>query len=250
MSFEDFTITKREILVSIAITLFFIGIGFLISGAIENKINENNEKYFKALKINNNEEMFRYAIKTNVGYTLAEGKVKVENGVSIEEIEGEYLKIKKVTEKYTKHKRQVAHTRKVGKRTETYYTTEEYWTWDFAGQEEIHVDSFNFLGVDFEYNTIKFQNEIYKETKSEGYHIRYKYYVIPSEFQGTLFTYINKNNINENTFFENKTIENIIKEKENELNTNKGIFWFIWIILIVLINFVYVSLENQYLEDR
>lgn len=36
MEFGDFTITKREILVSIAITFILIGIGFLISSAIQN----------------------------------------------------------------------------------------------------------------------------------------------------------------------------------------------------------------------
>ena len=99
MNFGDFTITKREIFVAIIITLILVGLGFIISGAIENGINENNEKYFKALKIDNDEEMFRYAIKTNVGYTLAQGRVKAVDGVSIDDISGKYLKIKKVKEK-------------------------------------------------------------------------------------------------------------------------------------------------------
>ena len=102
MNFEDFTITRREILVCIAITLVLIGIGFLISGVIENGINENNEKYFKALKIHNDEEMFKYAIKTNVGYTLAQGKVKAVDGVSIDDILGKYKKSKRKI--YNAHK--------------------------------------------------------------------------------------------------------------------------------------------------
>lgn len=250
MKFESFTITVREALVSIAITLILIGTGFLISGAIQNKINENNEKYYKALKIDNNEEIFKYALKTNIGYALAEGKVQAVDGVSIEDIDGKYFKIKKVKEKYTKHTRQVAHTRQVGNRTETYYTTEEYWTWDFAGQEEFHTETFNFLGVDFKYGTINFQNESYKETQSGGYHIRYKYYVIPFEFEGTLFTYIKNNTINENAFLINNTIENIINEKQNDLKNATVTFWIIWIIFIGFIDFVYMCLENNYLEDK
>ena len=244
MDFGDFTITKREILVSIAITLILIGIGFLLSGVIKNGINENNEKYFKALKINNDEEMFRYAIKTNVGYTLAQGKVKAVNGVSINDISGKYFKIKKVKEKYTMHTRQVEHTRtKSDGTTETYYTTEEYWTWDFVGQEEFHTEKFNFLGIDFD-------NENYKETKKESYYIRYQYYVIPFEFDGTLFTYIENNTINQNIFSANMTIDKIIEEKENLTNVASGVFWFIWIIFVGFVDFGYVYLDNNYLEDK
>ncbi len=251
MAFENFTITPREILVAIAITLTLVGLGFFISETIKNGINESNEKYYKSLKINNDEEMFKYAIKTNVGYVLAQGKVKAVEGVSIEDINGKYFKIKKVKEEYTKHYRQVEHTRtKSDGTTETYYTTEEYWTWDYAGQEEFHTIKFNFLGIDFNYGTINFNNEKYKETKSGGYHIRYQYYVIPFEFEGTLFTYIGNNTINQNNFSINNTIENIIKSKENEVDGWNIGFWMIWIIFIVMIDFGYVYLENNYLEDK
>lgn len=250
MNFGDFTITVREILVSIAINFILISIGFLISGAIKNAINENNEKYYKALKINNDQEMFKYSVKTNIGYTLAQGKVQAIEGVSIEDIEGKYFKIKKVKEVYTRHERQVGHTRQVGNTTQTYYTTEEYWTWDYAGEEEFHTKKFNFLGVDFDYGTINFYNENYKETKDGGYHIRYKYYTIPFEFEGTLFTFINNNTINQNTFSINSTIDNIIKQKERDVSNWNIFFWIIWVIVIGFIDFGFVYLENHYLEDK
>lgn len=112
-----------------------------------------------------------------------------------------------------------------------------------------HTTKFNFLGVDFSYGTINFYNESYKETKSGGHHIRYKYYVIPLEFEGTLFTYMKDNTINENNFSVNNTIENIIQQKENDVNTSNIVFWLIWIIFIGLIDFGYVYLDNRYLED-
>lgn len=250
MNFGDLEITFREILVSIAITLILVGIGFLISSAIENGINESNEKYYKALKINNNEDMFKYAIKTNVGYVLAQGKVKAVEGVSIEDINGKYFYIRKEKEKYTKHYKQVSHTKTVGNKTKTYYTTEEYWTWDYAGKEEFHVEKFNFLGVDFDYGTINFHNEKHKKTKNAGHHIRYQYYVIPATFDGTLFTYIDNNTVNKNEFYINNTIENIINEKEKSENTSINVFWIIWIFFIAIIDFGYVYLENNYLEDN
>ncbi len=69
------------------------------------------------------------------------------------------------------------------------------------------------------------------------------------EFDGTLFTYINNNTINQNEFFVGKSIENIIKEKEKTIEILNVIFWIIWSILIGAVDFVYVCLENNYLED-
>ena len=250
MEFENFKVTKRETLVAIAITLALIGLGIIISEAIKNNVNESNEKYYKALKINNDEEMFKYAIKTNVGYTLASGTIRAINGISIDELDGIYLSIKKVKEEYRKHYREEKHTRiKSDGTEEIYYTTEEYWTWDYVEEEKIHVDKFNFLGVDFDYDTIEFYNQSYNTTKEVEYHIRYKYYTIPIEFEGTLFTYINNNTINQNKFSTNKTINEIVKSKEDDVNFINAIFWITWIIFITLIDFGYVYLENNYLED-
>lgn len=249
MNFGDFEITFREILVSIAITLILIGIGFFISSAIENGINESNEKYYKALKINNDQEMFKYAINTNVGYTLSQGNVKAINGVSINDIEGTYFRIKKVKEKYTMHTRQVAHTRTVGNKTETYYTTEIYYTWDYAGQEEFNTEKFEFLGVQFEYGIINFYNEEYKETIKVSSDTRFNYYIIPYEFQGCLFTKIQNNTITENEFRYNNTIENIIECKQKESRNSIIIFWIFWIISILGIVFVFVYFDNKNLED-
>lgn len=250
MEFENFKVTKRETLVAIAIILALIGLGIIISEAIKNNVNESNEKYYKALKINNDEEMFKYAIKTNVGYTLASGTIRAINGISIDELDGIYLSIKKVKEEYRKHYREEKHTRiKSDGTEEIYYTTEEYWTWDYVEEEKIHVDKFNFLGVDFDYDTIEFYNQSYNTTKEVEYHIRYKYYTIPIEFEGTLFTYINNNTITQNKFSTNKTINEIVKSKEDDVNFINAIFWITWIIFITLIYFGYVYLENNYLED-
>ena len=95
MEIGDITITKREILVCIAATLILLGIGFPIIAAIQNSINEKNEKYFKALKINNDTEQFQYAINTNLGQVMAYGKVEAVDGVKIEDLGNRYFYIKK-----------------------------------------------------------------------------------------------------------------------------------------------------------
>lgn len=249
MNFGDFEITKREILVCTAITLILIGLGFIINSIIQNSIYEENETYYKALKIENSEEQFKYAIKTNIGYTLAQGEVQAVEGVEIKDIQGKYFEIRKVKEKYTMHTRQVAHTRRVGNTTQTYYTTETYWTWDYVGEEKFHTEKFNFLGIDFRYETIKFHNETYKETKKVDSNTRYKYYIIPFKFKGTLFTYIDKNTINQNAFYVEDTVEKIIISKQKEAEVWNIGFWIIWVIVIGVMDFCYMYFDNNYLED-
>lgn len=254
MRVGDIIITKREVLVVIAITLIFIGIGFLITDAIRSAVYESNENYFKALKIDSDEDTFKYAIKTNIGYVLANGTVKAVNGVSIPDIEGNYFYIKKVKEKYTRHERQVEHTRTVsdgngGYKTETYYTTEEYYTWDYAGEESYHTEKFSYLGVEFPYDTIHFSNDSLKDTIKESSKIRYKYYVIPSEFNGVLFTYIKDNTITDNHFYINSSINKVIEDKQSDGTGYVVCFWIIWILVIGFLDFGYMTLENKYLED-
>lgn len=247
MNFSNFTVSKREILVCISITIILIAIGFFINNCIENFINEKNEKYFKALKIENNDDMFDYAIKTNTGYTFVQGKVEGIEPVQ-KDINGKYFYIKKVKEKYTQHTRTVAHTRTVNGRIQTYYTTETYWSWDYVGHEEYHVNKFKFSGKEFNYGDINFNNSRHKETIKESSHIRYVYYVIDNEFDGTLFTKITDNKMTENNFYY-RTIKDIIKNKEKEMNTSTIVFWLIWIFIICGIDFGYVYFDNNYLED-
>lgn len=241
-------VTKREIIVAISIFLVMISIGIIIKNNIEDIINAKNERYYKALKIDNNEDMFKYAMQTNVGDILAQGNVQAIDPVE-KDIEGQYFYIKKVKEKYTRHTREVEHTITIGNTTETYYTTEEYWTWDYAGQEEYHVDKFKYLGNVFNYEDIKFYNISYQKTIDVDYYTRYVYYGIPSEFQGCLFSKIEDNQCKDIEFKRNTTIEDVIESKKKEAEISSIIFIIVWIFLCIGFAVGYVYLDNKYLED-
>lgn len=241
-------ITKREIIVGISIFLTLISIGIIIKNKIEDIENTKNEKYYKALKIDNNEDMYKYALKTNVGYVLSQGNVQAIDSVE-KDIDGKYFYIKKEIEKYTKHTRQVEHTIEVNNEITTYYTEEEYWTWDYVGQEEYHVEKFTYLGMEFNYNDIKFNNTRYKETRDGGYHIRYVYYTIPAEFQICLFSKMEDNQMEEKDIYYNKTIQQIIQDKEYDATIWPTTFFVLWIIMSIGIVVGYLYLDNNYLED-
>lgn len=249
---DNIVVTKREILITIIISCILIGIGILISSSIKSNVYEDNECYYKSLKIDNDENMYQYALRTNVGYTLVSGKIKAVNPVSSERIDGQYYYIREEKERYTEHSRRVSHTKTVpdgkgGVKTETYYTTEYYWTWDNIDTNTYHTDMFNFLGTNYNYDKIRFSKEVYKDTVKESSKIRYVYYVTPIEFDVTLFTFITDNDITDVHVYYSK-IPEIIENKQKAGTGAVVGFWIAWVFIIALIDFVYVSLENKYLE--
>lgn len=138
--FESFEITKREILASISIIAIFLLIGVLISGKISEHQIEENEKYNKAVKIENT-DLFQYGMDTNIGNAFVYGDLKAVDTVTYNEIGGKYMYVKKVKEKYTMHTRRVSH----GSGKHRYYTTQTYWTWDYAGKESKKCKENKFL---------------------------------------------------------------------------------------------------------
>lgn len=177
--FGDFEITKREILASISIIAVMLLIGVLISGKISEHQLDANEIYNKAVKIDNT-DLFQYGMDTNVGNAFVYGDLVAVDTVTYPEIDGEYMYIEKVKEKYTRHTKQV----KSGK---TYYT-KVYWTWDRVGSEDKTCKEISFCGVIFDSNKIELPNTDYIDTIKESSHIRYKYYGVGTNYTGTIFT--------------------------------------------------------------
>ena len=128
-------ITKREILASISIIAVMIMIGIFISSKISEYEMDRNEKYTKAVKIENT-DLFQHGMDTNVGNAFVYGELKAIDYVTYPEIDGQYMYIKKVKEKYTMHTKTVTKTRVVNGKSESYTTTETYWTWDEVDREK------------------------------------------------------------------------------------------------------------------
>ena len=97
---NDIEITKREVIASISILAIMMIIGIIIGGKLNEYNQDQNAKYNKAFKISKDKDLFAYAMKTNVGNAFAEGEIKAVDTVSNEDIEGEYLIIKKIKEKH------------------------------------------------------------------------------------------------------------------------------------------------------
>ncbi len=236
-------ITKREIIFSSIIIGVMLIIGLVLSDKISDSIVDRNEVYNKAIHIEDN-ELFEYGMRTNVGNSFVYGDLIAVDPVSYPELEGEYLYVEKVKERYTQHTRTV--TYKCGKTTCS--RVETYWTWDRVGSEEKKSDKVTFLGVEFDFNQFLVPSDEHLTTIKESSHVRYKYYVVPTTVTGTIFTDLRDKNIGGNvSIYENMTIE----EAYDYLITGEwGLLWLFWILWIIATGgavYGFYYLENEWL---
>lgn len=236
-------ITKREIIASITIICFMMIIGLVIHSQIRDYIVDSNEIYNKAIHVEE-QDLFEYEMNTNVGKAFIYGELVALEPVTHDKIEGEYMHLKKVKERYTQHSRRVSYN--CGKTI--CHRTEYYWTWDVVDKEYKSVDKVSFLGVEFDFGQFNKPNTSYITTIKTGSHTRYKYYGVPAKLKGTIFTELKDGNIGKGiTLYENKSTQ-----ETYELLTSEGIvflvvFWVVWLGLICGAVYMFYYFENEWL---
>lgn len=247
-------ITKREIIVSIAIAAVMLIIGFIISGKITDYENDKNAEYQKALHITDC-ELFQYGMETNVGNAFIYGDMQAVDTVTFEEIGGEYLYVEKIKERYEKHEREVTKKDKDGKERKV---KEGYYEWDTESRESKHVEEIQFCGIVFSYGKINLPGDKYIDTirgdrewsweSGEYVKVRYKYYGVSTNHTGTIYTRLAENTISDgSSFYENYTIEQTLKSC-----TSGGInifFWIAWILFTGACVYGFCYFDNRWLED-
>lgn len=247
--FEDFEITKREIIASISIVAVLLVMGILISGKITESQMDKNEVYNKAVKIET-ADLFQYGMETNVGNAFVYGDLEAVDTVTYPEIGGEYIYVKKEKERYEKHTRTVEDD-DGNKKTETYYQ------WDIDETESIHCDEISFLGAIFPYGKISTPSSRYIDTikgdkewswkSGERVKVRYKYYGVDTKYTGTIFTDLRNETISDDTpFYEGKSIEETVERLQS--GGGAFLFWIFWIVLICGCVFGFYYLDNKWLE--
>lgn len=242
-------ITKREILISIAIICIMLVLGIMISGSINDKVMDAQDEYNKALKIDADKELFEYGMETNVGNAFVYGDLKAVGSVTFEEIGGEYTYVEKVKERYTQHSRTVTKTRtKANGETETYTEIEYYWTWDPVDSWDRHVDKIKFMDVEFDYGTIPFPDSNHITTIRESYKIRYVYSGVPIESEGTMYAVLGNNTVSGADFYHGMSLEEAVESAKSIFAI--PLFWIIWVFLTGGVVWVFYSFGNYWLEDR
>lgn len=240
--YKRFEITKREILASISIIAIMLIVGVLISGKIANYEMDKNEMYNKAIKIDKT-EMFQYGIDTNVGNAFIYGDLKAIDSVTYPEIGGQYLHVEKEKEEYTMHTRTVTDSK--GKSH-----TETYWTWDYAGSEELESKEVEFCNIKFDSSKIRIPSGDYIDTIYKSSDVRYNYYGYPVNSKGTMFANLNKNNQlgdSKAAFYTDKSIDETYDYLVKDFAT--PIFWVVWIVIICGCVYGFYYLDNAWLNN-
>lgn len=241
----DFEITKREIIASISMLAIMLIIGIFVGGKVDSYYQDQQAKYYKAFKIDKDKDLFTYAMKTNVGNAFVEGQLKAVDTVSHKDIKGNYLVLEQVKEEYTMHTRTVTTKDSKGK---THTKTETYWTWDRVGSETFKANEVTFLGVKFKSSQFDLPETSYIDTVSGGYHVRYKYYGLEPSFNATIFANLRDNNIQGDKIQVNmnETIQEVLDSYTYSIHN--VIFWSIWSVIIFLVIYLFVYLENDWLN--
>lgn len=240
----DFTITIREILASLVIIAVMLMLGFKIGEKVTDAINDRNYRYDKAIQIED-ADIFQYCINTNVGDAFVCGDLIALDPVSYSEIDGQYLYISKVEEHYNMHIRTYTTTDSKG-HTQTH--TEIYYSWDHYKTQRKQSENVTYCGVNFPSNKFELPNSNYLTTIRESSTVRFKYYIIPTEMTGTIFTEIKNNTISDsNHIYVDKSIEDV----KNSLESSSWliVFWIFWTMVIVGVVFGFYYLENDWLEN-
>lgn len=247
-------ITKREIIVSIAIAAVMLIIGFIISGKITDIQNDKNVEFQKAVHITDS-ELFQYGMETNVGNAFVYGEIHPVDIVTFEEIGGEYLYVEKVKERYEKHEKEVTKKDKDGKE---HKVKEEYYEWDTESRESKHVEEISFCGIVFPYRKISLPGDKYIDTihgdrewswkSGEFVKVRFEYYGVDTNYTGTIYTRLAENTISDNSpFYKDCMIEQALERCTS--NGGNVIFWIAWILFTGACVYGFCYLDNKWLED-
>lgn len=250
MYINGIEITKKEVITSITIISIMMIIGICISEFIQNKVDDQNSIYTKAVKIDSltSNELFVYGMDTNVGNAFIYGTLKAIDPVTFPEIGGEYMEVEKIKEVYQMHTRLVSHTRTVNGKTSTYYTTEVYYSWDYAGSETLKCNEVTFCDVTFPSSKINLPSTNYIKTIKQSSTVRYKYYGSNTEYTGTLFSSLKDKTISENSnFFENKNLEEALEASIQSGKMTLILFWIMWICLTGGATVIFYSYDNRWL---
>ena len=236
-------ITKREVILSIAIVAIMLILGFVISDKITTHQDEKNAEFQKAVQIDDT-ELFEYGMKTNVGNAFVYGDLKAVDTVSYPDLKDEYMYIKRVKERYTMHTRTVTHRTSSGS---TYTTTETYWTWDVVDSESKSCKKISFCGVEFDSNKIRFPGSNYIDTVKQSSHVRYQYYGVDKEHKGTVYTSLKDETISDKSkFYANTNIKEALERSTSDVPIM--IFWIIWSMLSIAVVIGFYYIDNKWLE--
>ena len=219
------------LIIHLLVLLIMIFIGIILASKEREKAADNNADHRKAIEIETDED-FDYGLKTSVGNVFAHGIVEAVDPVYVDFYDEALLAYKIDTEAYTRHERNVLETihSKAG-RFHTRNRTEVYYSWDIINSENSNARKIRFKGKIFDYEKIDLPKPEYMETVQISPRRRKKYYVLPDDLEGSVYTCLKDGQISDKSKFfkgvDSKTAKITAIDNENKRTLH---FWILWAI--------------------
>ena len=213
---------KKDLVICILLIAFSLIAIVSCNSKYQESVEERKSTIRTAVKVKD-DDLFDYVLETRQGNIVTTGKVKSVDPVKFEEMNQEFMYVKKVKEKYVMKTRTVTYTDSDGK---TNTKTETYWEWDVVKTE--NVKSQELLLLNKKYPTNMFELPYAKDIEAKkvidegdfryGYvylksDVRISYEVVPSSFETTFLAKAG-----------DKRLESVDKNKISLSNTNYSSF--------------------------
>lgn len=196
---------RNKWLIVIGLIALSILINIAVGAGFANHERQHTSIYRTALKTTD-KERFNYIVKSQQGNVVSYAKMTGDKPVKFHEMttKRRFMAIRRVLEIYTQHTR-----------TETdskgHTHTETYWSWDYAGSDEMSSKRFTIFG--HKYSAAKFNlDSFYRDVDADKlvnhgtglmgsyYYLngmeRYKYEVIPISIKGSFLADTSKGTLN------------------------------------------------------
>lgn len=239
-------ITKREIIVYVAIVFLWICATTGIDYHVTQRKDDESIQYKQAVQVKSPDRL-QYAINTDLGDILTYGQVKTVDPVGYLEIGKKYMSASWVKERYTRHMEPIVYsTGKVSYPSYTVSRVKVYYSWDVIDKGSVTSKSVKYLGQEIPTSEIHVDEKHIKTVKTEP-NIRFEYYGVPKNFKATMF--INANGkANIKSTYKDKNIEEVIRGKWNSIQTAKMIIWITSMIMCIAVC-VFVYRKNHWLNN-
>ena len=253
--FGKWNITVRELIAAPTIIGVLIVLGFVISGKIDNSVQEQNLIYNSSPHVETAED-FKDRLATDKRSIFASGHLSTVDPVRFINIyskllkspefsdlpSGEYLYVEIEREHYTKHTRTV-------KDSDGHSHRETYYSWDHAETVKSYASQVIFNEVTFPSSKFDFKISKKYHNCRTHYYDRWTFRSLSTDWDGIIFTDLSDGDISNATPFyvsHGKDINALVEQLTN--NHDVMIFWIFWSVLIIaaLIGFFYI--DNAWLE--
>lgn len=245
---------KRVLIVALGIPLLLM-MGFGIKGAIDSGGEKTAHLYNTAVQATDGDH-FNYAIDSRQGRLIGQGQFTATQEVKFPEMSKAFGYVEKSKEEYTMHTREDCSTDSDGNE---HCTTETYYTWDWAGDEDVSTPALKLYGR--EYPATLFNLDGYKHDTDacdftpkdtsgwfskkngcdDGYYYtdsdtRYSYDVVDTAFTASLFADVSTGTLkpfNGNQIaLQNKDPKQMVKDA-NDYHLGGTLFIVFWFILVL-----------------